>query len=61
MDWPEVNCLIEALSALIEKQRLALEDQSLSEDDRSDLSNDLAYAETLQGKYESLRDQMAAR
>ena len=61
MDWPEVNCLIEALSALIEKQRLALEDQSLSEDDRSDLSNDLAYAETLQGKYESLRDQITAR
>jgi hypothetical protein len=61
MDWPEVNCLIEALRALIEKQRLALEDHSLSEDDRSDLSNDLAYAETLQGKYESLRDQLAAR
>ena len=61
MDWPEVNCLIEALSALIEKQRLALEDRSLSEDDRSDLSNDLAYAETLQGRYESLRDQIAAR
>jgi hypothetical protein len=61
MDWPEVNCLIEALSALIERHRVALEEGTLSEDDRSDLSNDLAYAETLRGKYESLRDHIAAR
>jgi hypothetical protein len=61
MDWPEVNCILEALTALLEKHRLALQDTSLSEDDRSDLSNDLAYAETLLGKYEALRDQIASR
>lgn len=61
MDWPEINCLIEALSALAEKHRLALKDESLDEDDRADLSNDLAYAQSLQGKYEALRDQIAAQ
>lgn len=61
MDWPEVNCILEALNALIAKHRLALQDMSLSEDDRSDLSNDLAYAETLLGKYESVRDQIASQ
>jgi hypothetical protein len=61
MDWPEVNCLIEALSALAEKHRLALKDDTLDEDERADLSNDLAYTQSLQGKYEELRDQMAAQ
>jgi len=61
MDWPEVNCLIEALSALAEKHRLALKDDTLDEDERADLSNDLAYTQSVPGKYEELRDQMAAQ
>ena len=55
MDWSEINCILEALDSLIEQKRTALLDSELSEDDRSDISNDLAYAEVLRGKYEDDR------
>ena len=59
MDWPEVNCLIEALDALVEKHQRSLAETTLSEDDRSDISNDLAYALVLRGKYEGIRSELA--
>lgn len=59
MDWPEVNCLIEALDTLVEKYRIALATAGLSEDEHSDLSNDLTYAEILRGKYEAIRSELA--
>jgi hypothetical protein len=59
MDWQEVNCIIEALDVLIDQYRVKLTKSALSEDERSDLSNDLAYAQILQGKYEALRDDLA--
>ena len=61
MDWQEVNCILEALDALIDKYRAKLTDSALSEDEHSDLSNDLAYTQILQGKYETLRDELAQR
>jgi hypothetical protein len=60
MDWSEVNCILEALDALIEKYRASLAAETLSEDDRSDLSNDLSYAQVLRGKYEAIRSGLAA-
>ncbi len=59
MEWTEINCLIAALEALIEKYQAALQDQTLSEDDHADVSNDLAYAEILHGKYDALRTKIA--
>lgn len=59
MDWPEVNCLLEALGALIEKYQTRLGDEALSDDDRSDLSNDLAYAQVLKGKYTTVRSDLS--
>ena len=56
LDWPEVNCILEALQALIEKYQAKLADENLDEDDRADLSNDLSYTQILRGKYEDLRD-----
>ncbi len=56
LDWPEVNCILEALQALIEKYQAKLADENLDEDDRADLSNDLSYTQILRGKYEALRD-----
>jgi hypothetical protein len=56
IDWPEVNCILEALQALIEKYQAKLADENLDEDEQSDLSNDLSYAQILRGKYEDLRD-----
>jgi hypothetical protein len=58
MDWPEVNCLLKALNVLIEKYKADLRNPELSEDQESDLSNDLGYAEALHSKYESLRDRL---
>ena len=56
LDWPEVNCILEALQALIEKYQAAVTDDDLDEDQQADLSNDLSYAQTPGGKYEGLRD-----
>lgn len=58
MEWMEINCIIEGLEALIEKYQTALQADSLSEDDHADISNDMAYAEILHGKYADLRDKM---
>lgn len=59
MEWMEINCLISALEALIEKYRTSLKDGSLSEDEHSNVANDLAYAEILLGKYEALRSSVS--
>jgi hypothetical protein len=56
LDWPEVNCILEALQALIEKYQAKLANENLDEDEQADLSNDLSYAQILRGKYEDLRD-----
>lgn len=61
MEWMEVNCLLEALDALIAKYHSQMSGDDLSEDDKADLSNDLAYAEVLRGKYRELRDEIGAR
>ena len=58
MEWMEINCIIDGLAALIEKYRIAMQDTEQSEDDRADISNDMAYAEILHGKYSDLRDKM---
>lgn len=60
MEWLEINCIIEGLIALIEKYRTRLELPNLSEDEHSEISNDLAYTEILLHKYENERDKMAA-
>ena len=60
MEWQEVNCILEALGVLVEKYRLQAADKGLSEDDASDISNDLAYAEILLHRYEDLRDRLAS-
>ena len=60
MEWQEVNCILEALGVLVEKYRLQAADTTLSEDDASDVSNDLAYAEILLHRYEDLRDRLAS-
>lgn len=59
MEWAEINCIIEALKALIEKYSALLESGTQNEDDKSDTSNDLAYAEVLLGKYEDMREKAA--
>jgi len=59
MDWPEVNCLLEALTLLIEKYKADQRNPALSEDQQADLSNDLAYAEVLRGKYEAVRERLS--
>lgn len=56
LDWPEVNCILEALQALIEKYQAKLANGTLDEDEQADLSNDLSYTQILRGKYEDLRD-----
>jgi hypothetical protein len=60
MDWSEVNCILEALDALVEKYQASLAVPAISEDERSDLSNDLSYAQILRGKYEGIRSGMSA-
>ncbi len=54
LDRPEVNCILEAIQALIEKYQARLADKGLDDEDRADLSNDLSYAQILRGKYEDL-------
>jgi hypothetical protein len=56
LDWPEANCILDALQALIDRYQAALADHGLNEDERADLSNDLSYAQILRGKYEDLRE-----
>lgn len=59
MEWSEVNCIISALEALICQYKASLGSGDLSEDDQSDASNDMAYAEILLGKYEKMRSKTA--
>lgn len=59
MEWSEINCIVAALETLIEKHRVSLQGNNLSEDDRAELSNDLAYAEILLGKYQEMRERAA--
>lgn len=59
VEWSEVNCIISALEALICQYKAAINGKDLSEDDQSDVSNDLAYAEILLGKYEEMRSKAA--
>lgn len=60
IEWPEVNCLIEALALLEAKHKVILADTSIDEDTRSDHANDLAYVEILMHKYEQMRDEIGA-
>ena len=60
MDWQEINCIIDGLEALILKYKSELDKPDLTEDDRADLSNDLAYAEILLGNYNHKRSEMAS-
>jgi hypothetical protein len=60
MEWMGINCIIDGLEALIGKYQAAMQDESLSEDDRADFSNDMAYVEILRGKYDALRQGMRA-
>jgi hypothetical protein len=59
MEWAEINCIIEALEALIKKYDALLEIGAQNEDGKSNISNDLAYAEVLLGKYEDMREKAA--
>lgn len=59
MEWSEINCIISALEVLIEKYETSLKGGTLDEDDQSDVSNDLAYAVVLKGKYEEMRAKAA--
>ncbi|WP_172449477.1 hypothetical protein [Bowmanella denitrificans] len=52
MEWRELNCIIEALEALIEKYNSQLDSNELDEDDHSDITNDKAYAEILLSHYQ---------
>jgi hypothetical protein len=60
LDWPEVNCILDALQALVDKYQTALAVDGLDDDERGDLSNDLSYAQILRGKYEDLRETLRA-
>lgn len=59
MEWAEINRIIEALEALIENYNALLESDAQNEDEKSDTSKDLAYAEVLLGKYEDIREKAA--
>lgn len=59
MDWSEVNCILDALDALVKKYEDSMATSALTEDERSDLSNDLSYAQILKGKYEKIRSGLA--
>ena len=56
MEWQEINCIVEALTVLIVKYDEQLQDTNLDEDDRSDISNDLAHTQILLGNYKQKRD-----
>jgi hypothetical protein len=57
MDWQELNCVTEALEALIEKYNAQLSSENLSEDDHSDITNDKAYAEILLSNYQQKKSE----
>lgn len=59
LEWPEINCLVEALELLVFRHKEILANASIDEDTRSDHANDLAYAEILLHKYEQIRSQIA--
>jgi len=52
MGWQELNCIIEALEALIEKYDAQLVSNELDEDGYSDITNDKAYTEILLSNYQ---------
>lgn len=58
MDWQEINCVIEALEALLEKYETQLADDDLDEDERADISNDHGYAKILLSNYRDQCDAM---
>ena len=58
MDWREINCIIEALEALLEKYDAQLADENLDEDTRADVSSDHGYAKILLSNYYNQRDAM---
>lgn len=60
MEWNEINCIFEALDVLIDKYKTDSQNERLTEDERSDMSNDLAYVEILRGKYEGACDRISA-
>ena len=57
MEWKEINLVIEALESLIASYEKRLK-SSLSENDNADLSNDLALAKILLGRYQHDRDSL---
>ncbi|CAA0098937.1 Uncharacterised protein [BD1-7 clade bacterium] len=57
MEWQEINCLIEALEALIRSYQSQLSDPNI---DEADLDNELSYAKILLSKYKEKRDEIAA-
>jgi len=61
MDWKEINMVIEAFDALIAQYRQRLENTGIDEDERADISNDLAYAKTLRSDYDAKRDALRSR
>ena len=60
MDWQEVNCVVDALKLLVERYGEIVRNSAIDEDDRSDTTNDLAYAEILLHKYEDMRSKIAS-
>jgi hypothetical protein len=61
MEWKEINMVIEAFDALIAQYRQRLEDPVIDEDERADISNDLAYAKILRSDYDAKRDALRSR
>ena len=61
MEWREINCVIEALEALLEKNEAQLADENLDEDTRADVSSDHGYAKILLSNYFDQRDAMLHR
>ena len=57
MDWQELNCIIEALEALIEKYDSQLVSNELDEDGYSDITNDKAYTEILLSNYQQKKSE----
>jgi hypothetical protein len=58
MDWKEINIVIEALEALIEKYSSEIASGNSNADKVSDLVNDRAYARILVANYKTARDSM---
>jgi len=58
MDWKEINIVIEALEALIEKYANQMDSKKLNEDEFSDVINDQSFAMILLANYKARRDSM---